>query len=138
MWTDKGETVLKTEAGLSGASDVKKNSILAYKLNSDGEISNVKADTVKEGAVAKISSAFMTVKASSEDTEDTMYYFDDDVIIVTIETDETEGVANGCTYKDIGTADGSANNVYYVLNSENEVVFVAYDVDNAITHPATK
>ena len=135
MWTDKGETVLKTEAGLSGAKDVKKNSILAYKLNTDGEISNVAADTVKEGAVTKISSAFMTVKASSKDTT---YYFDDDVIIVTIETDETEGVANGCTYKDIGTADGSANNVYYVLNGENEVVFVAYDVDNAITHPATK
>ena len=135
MWTDKGETVLKTEAGLSGAKDVKKNSILAYKLNSDGEISNVATDTVNEGAVTKISSAFMTVKASPKDTT---YYFDDDVIIVTIETDETEGVANGCTYKDIGTADGSANNVYYVLNSENEVVFVAYDVDNAITHPATK
>ena len=76
----------------------------------------------------------MTVKGSPDAT----YYFDDDVIIVTVETDETEGVANGCTYKDIGTADGSANNVYYVLNSEDEVVFVAYDVDNAITPPATK
>ena len=122
LWTDKGEITLKTEAGLKDADKVDTNTILAYKLNSDGEISNVKAATVESGAVSQITSAFMAV-----DNGDPMY-FDDDVIIITIDTSDTSGVSYGCTYKDIDTADDGVDNVYYVLD-DGDVIFVAYDVD---------
>ena len=135
MWTNKGEVVLNTKANLSttGLTD---NTVIVYTLNSDGDIDSIVMTssantTVKTGAVTKITDSFMAINGV-----DGNQYFDDDCIFVTIETDETAGVASECTYKDVGTADSNNTaNVYYVIDSsDKEVVFVAYDVDNAITH----
>ena len=129
MWTNKGEVVLNTKANLSttGLTD---NTVIVYTLNSDGDIDSISKTNVKTGAVTKITESFMAINGVTANQ-----YFDDDCIFVTIETDETAGVASECTYKDVGTADGNNTaNVYYVIDSsDNEVVFVAYDVDNAIT-----
>ena len=128
MWTNKGEVVLNTKANLS--TSVSDNSVIVYTLNSDGDIDTISTTNVKTGAVTKITESFMAIDGVAANQ-----YFDDDCIFVTIETDETAGVASECTYKDVGTADGTTANVYYVIDSsDNEVVFVAYDVDNAITH----
>ena len=134
MWTNKGEVVVNTKANLSttGLTD---NTVIVYTLNSDGDIDSIVTTssantTVKTGAVTKITESFMAINGVTANQ-----YFDDDCIFVTIETDETAGVASECTYKDVGTADGTTANVYYVIDSsDKEVVFVAYDVDNAITH----
>ena len=132
MWTGKGEVKLNTKANLSFTKD---NVLVIYKLNSDGEISEINEKTLDsytaaKGAVTAIAESFMTINNVGDK------FFDDDCTFVTIETDETAGVASDCTYKDIGTADqttsGYNNNVYYVLNDEGDVVFVAYDVDNLI------
>ena len=128
MWTNKGEVVVNTKANLSttGLSD---NTVIVYTLNSDGDIDSISKTNVKTGAVTKITESFMAINGQTANQ-----YFDDDCIFVTIETDETAGVASECTYKDVGTADGATANVYYVIDSsDKEVVFVAYDVDNVIT-----
>ena len=129
MWTNKGEVVLNTKANLSttGLTD---NTVIVYTLNSDGDIDSISKTNVKTGAVTKITESFMAINGQTANQ-----YFDDDCIFVTIETDETAGVASECTYKDVGTADSNNTaNVYYVIDSsDKEVVFVAYDVDNVIT-----
>jgi hypothetical protein len=121
MWTENGETTLKTKAGVTYSSG--DNKVVIYKLNSDGDISSIVTEGVQSGAVSKITSNFMAIGEGDN------LYFDDDVVIVTVDASEPAGVAYGCTYSDIGVAEGSKANVYYVIDS-GEVVFVAYDVDN--------
>ena len=142
MWTGKGELVLNTKAGYNPA--ISDNTVIVYTLNSDNEIDKIvsSGDTIVKAAVTKITESFMGVNTTGTGT--TNVFFDDDCIFVTIETDETAGVSKDCTYKDIGTADeitdkngqvtGYTKNVIYIVDkSDNEVVFVAYDVDNALS-----
>ena len=96
MWTGKGEVKLNTKANLSFTKD---NVLVIYKLNSDGEISEINENTLDsytaaKGAVTAIAESFMTINGVGDK------FFDDDCTFVTIETDETAGVASDCTYKD--------------------------------------
>ena len=145
MWTDKGELVLNTKAGYNPS--ISDNTVIVYTLNSDNEIDKIITASdasyeIVSAAVTKITESFMGVNTTGTTT--TNLFFDDDCIFVTIETDETAGVSKDCTYKDIGTADeitdkngqvtGYTKNVIYIVDkSDNEVVFVAYDVDNALS-----
>ena len=161
VWTADGEKTYETAASsTTGADTIAKRNVIEYKLNADGEISEVINSWDVDGtnaiansgtdnaATVAITSLSPTLKVqlknqtSALDNLNTATYsnnkaymdLDSDTVYIYIENTDAKGMEK----VDISTADDGVDtdtrvpNAFIVVDKDGDVALVVYDVDNDI------
>ena len=161
VWTADGEKSFETAASsTAGADTIAKRNVIEYKLNADGEISEVINSWDVDGtnaiansgtdnaATVAITSLSPTLKVqlknqtSALDNLNTATYsnnkaymdLDSDTVYIYIENTDAKGMEK----VDISTADDGVDtdtrvpNAFIVVDKDGDVALVVYDVDNDI------
>ena len=164
VWTADGEKTYETAAKITtGADKIAKRSVIEYKLNADGKISQVMnawsvdktnaisyngTDAAATVAITSLSptlkvqlknqtSALDNLNTAPPNTNGKDYMdLDSDTVYIYIENTDAKGMEK----IDISTADDDANikdarvpNAFIVVDKDGDVALVVYDVDNDIT-----
>ena len=163
VWTADGEKTYETAAkSTTGADKIAKRSVIEYKLNADGKISQVMnawsvdktnaisyngTDAAATVAITSLSptlkvqlknqtSALDNLNNAPANTNGKDYMdLDSDTVYIYIENTDAKGMEK----IDISTADDDANtkdarvpNAFIVVDKDGDVALVVYDVDNNI------
>ena len=161
VWTANGEKTYETAASSTiGADTIAKRNVIEYKLNADGEISEVVNSWDVDGtnaiansgtdnaATVAITSLSPTLKVqlkdatSALDNLNTATYsnskdymdLDSDTVYIYIENTDAKGMekVDISTADDGVVADTRVPNAFIVVDKDGDVALVVYDVDNDI------